>query len=199
MIFLIILLLIFTPLSSYTHYLKYNDGKIISNYNGGWVNINQEICDDLSLFNENRKYDCYLSLSRSLIINKEICNKISGIDNIDCNNNLAKKTGDSSNCGSNPECYIFAATKSSNVNLCETLKSHCQENCNFWFSTCISEVALSTGNFRICGKDYNCISLVAIDKKDKTICNYIEESISKNRCYEDIMKGMNVSKDYNSN
>lgn len=196
---LILLFLIFVPLSSYTHYLKHGDNKIISHYNGGWVNIDQKMCDDLSIFNENRKPDCYLSLSRTSVINEEICNKLSGIDKVNCDNNLAKKTGDVSHCGSDPECYIFAAVRSYNVNWCESLRNNCRENCNFWVDTCIGEVALSAGDFRICGKNDNCIGLVALDKKDKTVCNYIEDSASKNKCSEDITKGLNVSRSYNIN
>ena len=92
----VIALIIFCPLSIYSHSLKNADAKIFAqSYSGEWFNHDASTCESISVFNSRRRSDCYTSLSKTSAITADICSKIEyiSIDRDDCYRRLEKSAG----------------------------------------------------------------------------------------------------------
>ena len=127
LILLTVLLIIFIPLSSYTHYVKFTDKKVMVENkigasmrypkSGHWNSYNQKTCEKLSIFVHNLELiGCFNSVAKN---NKDIslCEVFEQKDFFDGTN---RKWG----------CYIGVATATRNTEICKLIeKANRKEAC----------------------------------------------------------------------
>ena len=93
LIIILVLLLIFTPLSINSYNVKQKDKEILSHYSGGWPPdyLTEDICDSLSVFSTAKKPSCYEDLSRTSKVSKSVCDKLKyDIDRIECYSRISQ-------------------------------------------------------------------------------------------------------------
>lgn len=184
-IFFLILLLIFVPSSSYIHFLKFRDNKLIEEnriYSGSEDGLKWKTpetinsCNKISIFNPSYENECLIAAAATSK-NTDVCNNIIKID------------GESSEFWYNrnkERCIVMVANVTKDISLCKNLK--------YLEVECISYIALETNNLELCPPGvYWCIENIAILRQDSSLCDTLIEG-NKQSCYSNLALKTNNEK-----
>lgn len=181
--FLILLLLIFVPLSSSTHFLKNRDNNLFQRNSlpneGSEVGLQwktpetMDTCNKISIFNPKYKNECIIAVATTEK-NKGLCENLLDTD----------KETDFWYKNDKERCVVMVANITQNLDLCKNLKNLEVE--------CITNIAIGTNNLELCTPMmFECITNIALLRKDSEICENLYEKNSKASCYQKLSESLN--------